>query len=140
MKEKKIWRSAEAAAARACKSVLPSHRRLFYDPWTKYFPYFKYSGFSLLDMLSRIPILSQPVFWYAGFTRKCIIRYLDRLYPGGYGFITVRTRYIDPQLVSCIEVGIDLEKKGLQQTVHNLIIAKDEKRCAIMNDIIFRKR
>jgi O-methyltransferase involved in polyketide biosynthesis len=46
MKEKKTWRSAEAAAAaRACESMQPSHLRLFYDPWAKYFLSFKYSSF-----------------------------------------------------------------------------------------------
>ena len=108
MKEKKTWRSAEAAAAaRACESMLPGHKRLFYDPWAKYFVSFKYSGFRLMDMLSRIPVLNHLVFGYADFVRKSIIWYMERLYPGGYGFVTVRTRYFDDQIETCIDSGID---------------------------------
>ncbi len=108
MKEKKTWRSAEAAAAaRACESMQPSHLRLFYDPWAKYFLSFKYPGFRLIDMLNRIPLLNKPVSWYADFARKCIIWYMDKLYPGGYGYVTIRTRYIDDQIDACIEDGID---------------------------------
>ena len=32
---------------------------------------------------------------------------MDRLYPGGYGFVTVRTRYFDDQIETCIKAGID---------------------------------
>lgn len=108
MKERKTWRSAEAAAAaRACESMLPNHQRLFYDPWAKNFLSFKYSGFRLIDILSRIPLLNHLVFLFVDFAQKSIIWYMDRLYPGGYGFVTVRTRYFDDQIETCIEAGID---------------------------------
>ena len=106
-KAKKTWKSAEAAAAaRAFESMLPGNQRLFYDPWAKYFVSFKYSGLRLVDMLSRIPLPNHWVFGYADFFRKSIIWYMDRLYPGGYGFVTVRTRYFDDQIESCIDSGI----------------------------------
>jgi methyltransferase (TIGR00027 family) len=108
MKERKTWRSAEAAAAaRACESMLPIPQRLFCDPYAKYFLSFKYSAFRVLDTLSRIPLLNHLVWWYAHVAHKSIIWYMDRLYPGGYGFVTVRTRYFDDQIETCIEAGLD---------------------------------
>ena len=108
MKERKTWRSAEAAAvARACESMLPRHQRLFYDPWAKEFLSFKYSSFRLIDLLCRLPLLNRPAWWYTSLARKGIIWYMDRLYPGGYGFVTVRTRYFDDQIKNCIKSGID---------------------------------
>jgi len=108
MKEKKTWKSAEAAAlARACESMQPSQQRLFYDPWAKYFFSFKYSGFRLIDSLIPIPFLKPLVSRYADFALKCILWYMERLYPGGYGFVTIRTRYIDDLIQVSIEDGID---------------------------------
>ena len=92
MKSRKTWSSAEgSAAARACESMLPENKRLFYDPWAKHFLSYKYSGFILQELLSRLPLLKSFMRWYAEFARKCIIWYMNRLYPGGYGFIVVRT-------------------------------------------------
>jgi methyltransferase (TIGR00027 family) len=108
MKRRKTWRSAEAAAAaRACESMLPISQRLFYDPYAKYFLSFKYAAFRVLDRLNRIPFLDHLVGRYAKVAHKSILWYMDRLYPGGYGFVTVRTRFFDDQIETCIEAGID---------------------------------
>ncbi len=93
--------------ARGCESMLPGHRRLIYDPWAKHFLPFKYSGFRFLDTLSRASPFGSVAEWQAEVARRAIIRYMDRVYPGGYGFVIARTRYFDDYLEDCLRKGID---------------------------------
>ena len=108
MNLKRTWSSAEGSAVvRACESMLPADKRLFYDPWAKYFLSFKYSGFIFQEMLGKIVLFKNIMPWYTQHARKCIIWYIDRIYPGGYGFVIVRTRYFDDYLKFCLKAGIN---------------------------------
>jgi methyltransferase (TIGR00027 family) len=91
-------RTAEYVAFfRACESVRPKHKRLFFDPFAKHFIR---RSLRIAVWFSKIPLLGASVPWYA-----------DRRLPGARSSAIARTRLID-----------DATTQALQENIRQIVI------------------
>ncbi len=95
MKEGKASRTAAATSfARAFESIRSKDKRVCYDPYAK-------------DFLGGI----YSILTHSLFPTRMIMRMLDwygeRVNPGGFALVAVRTKYIDDYLMECIDDGIE---------------------------------
>jgi len=91
MKEGKASRTAEGMAAfKTAESMKPEKNRIYYDPLAKHFLGPFYGAVVKNRLLTRLAV------WY-----------YERIWPGGYGYIITRTRYVDEYLQTNIDEGIE---------------------------------
>ena len=91
MKEGKASRTAEGMAGfKAAESMKPEEERVYYDPLAKHFLGRLYGNIAKSRLLTKIAL-----------------SYYERMYPGGYGYIITRTKYVDDYLKTCIDDGIE---------------------------------
>ena len=91
MKEGKPSASAEIAVFyRAIESMKPEGERVCYDPVAR-----RFLG-TVLTIVTGSRLLTKVALWYR-----------TRHNPGGPGYVTARTRYIDDYLTECLEGGLE---------------------------------
>ena len=91
MKEGKASRTAEGMAGfKAAESMKPEEERVYYDPLAAHFLSTRYRVIGKSHLLTRMAI------WF-----------YERMWPGGYGYVITRTRYVDSYLKTCINDGIE---------------------------------